>query len=201
MLLLTTTATRAATFVRAAGQLIAQHEDRLPFENPADVLVVAACGYVHNPARAITEACWKVPDAAAAELTLADLLSERLDALTETLDRDARDAVAQHQADLEVLREVRDVDVLTDWLDSRPAAEALHALIGTDPAAFLDREPDLADRVLEWGRRWRQVARRTGTAGISHGAVRAAQCCAADAAPAAGLAVRDKPGNESDEQG
>jgi hypothetical protein len=57
MLLLTTTATRAATFTRAAGQLITQHEDRLPFEDPADVLVVAAGGHVHNPARAITEAC------------------------------------------------------------------------------------------------------------------------------------------------
>jgi hypothetical protein len=80
MLLLTTTATRAATFVRAAGQLIAQHEQRLPFEDPADVLVVAACGHVHDPARAISEACWKVPEAAATELTLTELLSERLDA-------------------------------------------------------------------------------------------------------------------------
>ena len=43
MLLLTTTATRAATFARAAGQLIAQHEERLPFEDRTDVLVIA-CG-------------------------------------------------------------------------------------------------------------------------------------------------------------
>src|SRR5947199_9235662 len=107
MLLLTTPATRAATFVRAAGQLIAQHADRLPFEDPADVLIVAACGHVHSPARAITEACWKVPEAAAAELTLAELLGERLDAQAETEDRDARDAVVQRQADVEVLRELR----------------------------------------------------------------------------------------------
>lgn len=37
MLLLTTTATRAATFVRAAGQLIDQHERMLPFDDPADM--------------------------------------------------------------------------------------------------------------------------------------------------------------------
>jgi hypothetical protein len=159
MLLLTTTATRAATFARAAGQLIAQHEDRLPFEDPTDVLVVAACGHVHNPARAIAEACWKVPEAAAADLTLADLLSERLDAQAETEDRDARDAAAQRQADLDVLRELREVEMLADWLDSRPAAEALDTLIGTNPAAFLEREPDLADQVLEWGRHWRRIPR------------------------------------------
>src|SRR5207248_11438701 len=99
--------------------------------------VVAACGHVHNPAHAITEACWKVPEAAAAELTLAELLSERVDAQTETEDRDARDATAQHLADLDVLRELRDVEALADWLNSRPAAEALHDLIGTDPAAFI----------------------------------------------------------------
>jgi len=159
MLLLTTTATRAATFARAAGQLIAQHEDRLPFEDPTDVLVVAACGLVHDPARAITESCWKVPEAAATELTLAELLSERLEAQTETENRDARDAAAQHLADLDVLRELRSVEMLADWFDSRPAGEALGALIGTDPAAFLAREPDLATRVLEWGRHWRRIPR------------------------------------------
>jgi transcription initiation factor IIE alpha subunit len=159
MLLLTTTATRAATFVRAAGQLITQHEDRLPFEDPADVLVVAACGYVRDPARAITEACWKVPDAAAAELTLTDLLAERLDAQIETEDRDAQDAAAQRLADLDVLRELRDVEALADLLNSPPAAEALHALIGGDPAAFIEREPELAAKVLEWGRHWRRIPR------------------------------------------
>jgi hypothetical protein len=157
MLLLTTTATRAAAFVRAAGQLIAHHEERLPFEDPADVLVVAACGHVHDPARAIGEACWKVPEAAATELTLTELLSERLDAQAETVDRDARDAAAQHLADLDVLRELREADVLTDWLDSRRAAEALKALIGADPVAFYDREPDLANQILEWGRHWRRI--------------------------------------------
>jgi transcription initiation factor IIE alpha subunit len=159
MLLLTTTATRAATFVRAAGQLIAQHEERLPFEDPADVLVVAACGFVHDPARAITESCWTVPEAAATELTLAELLSERLEAQTETEDRDARDAAAQRLADLDVLCELRSVEMLAGWFDSRPAAEALAALIGTDPAAFLAREPDLATQVLEWGRHWRRIPR------------------------------------------
>jgi transcription initiation factor IIE alpha subunit len=159
MLLLTTTATRAATFVRAAGQLIAQREDRLPFEDPADVLVVTACGHVRNPARAITEACWKVPDAAAAELTLADLLGERIDAQIATEDRDTQDAAAQRLADLDVLRELDDVEALADLLSCRPAAEALHALIGTDPAAFIEREPVLAAQFLEWGRHWRRIPR------------------------------------------
>ncbi|HEV7976540.1 hypothetical protein [Amycolatopsis sp.] len=160
LLLLTTTATRAATFARAAGQLITQHEDRLPFEDPADVLVVAACG--HNPAHAITEACWKVPEAAAADLTLVELLSERLDAQAETLDRDARDASAQRQADLDVLRDLRSFQALPDWLDSEPAAEALHALIGTDPAAFLDGDSDLVAQVIEWGRNRRRIPRSDG---------------------------------------
>jgi hypothetical protein len=62
-------------------------------------------------------------------------------------------------ADLDVLRELREVDVLTDWLDSQRVGEALKALIGTDPVAFLDREPDLADQVVEWGRHWRRIPR------------------------------------------
>jgi transcription initiation factor IIE alpha subunit len=159
MLLLTTTATRAATFVRTAGQLIARHEERLPFDDPADVLVVAACGHVHDPTRGISEACWKVPEAAATELTLTELLSERLDARAETDDRGARDVAAQRLADLDVLRELREVDVLTDWVGSRRAAEALNALICTEPAAFLDQEPDLAAQILEWGRHWRRISR------------------------------------------
>jgi hypothetical protein len=100
-----------------------------------------------------------VPEAAATELILAELLSERLDALTETEDRDARNAAAQHLADLDLLRELRSVEILAGWLDNRPAAEALAALIGTDPAVFLNREPDLATQVLEWGRHWRRIPR------------------------------------------
>jgi hypothetical protein len=159
MLLLTTTATRAATFVRAAGQLIARHEERLPFEDPADVLVVAACGHVHDPARAISEACWKVPEAAATELILTELLGERLDARAETQDNDAQRIIAQRQADLDVLQELGTLDTLQDWLGSQPAAEALKAIIRNDPPAFLDNEPDLATQVLEWGRHWRRFPR------------------------------------------
>lgn len=145
MLLLTTTATRAATFVRAAGQLIDQHERMLPFDDPADMLVVAACGHVHDPARAVTEACWKVPEAAAAELTMAELLSERLDAQAESENwHTHHDAAAQRRADLDVLRDLHSFTALADWLDSEPAAEALRGMVGTDPAAFLDAEPDLA---------------------------------------------------------
>jgi len=159
MLLLTTTETRAATFVRAAGQVIGQYEDRLPFEDPADVLVVAACGHVHNPGRAVTTACWKVPDTAATELTLVDLLGERLDARAETLNRAVRDAAAQRQADLDTLRDLTSFVALSDWLGSEPAGEALLALIGADPAAFLDGQPDLAARVIEWASNRRRIPR------------------------------------------
>jgi hypothetical protein len=157
MLLLTTTATRAATFVRAAGQLIARHEERLPFEDPAEVLVVAACGLVRDPGRAVGEACWKVPEAAAAELTLAELLSERLDAQVQTEDNDAQRAIAQRRSDLEVLQELRSLGAMSDWLGSERAAEALKAIIGNDPAGFLDGEPDLAAQILDWGRHWRRI--------------------------------------------
>ncbi len=54
---------------------------------------------------------------------------------------------------------LRSVEVLSDWLDSTPAAEALNALIGTNPAMFLDREPDLAAQVLDWCRHWRRIPR------------------------------------------
>ncbi len=160
MLLLTTTATRAATFVRAAGQLIDQHERTLPFDDPADVLVVAACSHVHDPVRAVIEACWKVPEAAAAELTLAELLSERLEAQAETADWHAHhDAAAKRRADLEALQDLRSFTALADWLNSEPAAEALQTMIGTDPPAFLDTEPDLAAQVIEWGRNRRRIPR------------------------------------------
>src|SRR4051812_25544051 len=101
----------------------------------------------------------RYPDAAATEVTLAELLGERLDAQIETEDRDAQDAAAQHLADLDVLRELRDVEALADLLNSRPAAEALHALIGTAPAAFIEREPELAAQFLERGRHWRRIPR------------------------------------------
>jgi transcription initiation factor IIE alpha subunit len=160
LLLLTTTATRAATFVRAAGQLIDQHERTYPLDDPADVLVVAACGHVHDPVRAITEACWKVPEAAAAELTLGELLSERLEAQAESEDWYAHhDVAARRRADIEVLQDLRSFTALADWLDSEPAAEALRLIIGTAPATFLDTEPDLAGQVIGWGRNRRRVHR------------------------------------------
>jgi hypothetical protein len=160
LLLLTTTATRAATFVRAAGQLIDQYERTLPFDDPADVLVVAACGHVHDPARVVIEACWKVPEAAAAELTLSELLSERLEAQAESEDWHARhDAAARRRADLDVMQDLRSFAGLADWLDSEHAAEAVRAVVGTDPTVFLDTEPGLAEQIIEWGRNRRRMHR------------------------------------------
>jgi DNA-binding transcriptional ArsR family regulator len=60
LLLLTTTATRAATFVRAAQPLLDQHERTYATGDRAETPVVAACGHVRVPARAIVEPCWNV---------------------------------------------------------------------------------------------------------------------------------------------
>ncbi|NJC70033.1 helix-turn-helix domain-containing protein [Planosporangium thailandense] len=73
LLLLTKTATRAATFVRTARSLLEQHERQYGGADPADEPVVAACGLVLEPARAVTEACWMLSDIAASEVTLREI--------------------------------------------------------------------------------------------------------------------------------
>src|SRR5207248_2394843 len=80
LLLLTTTTTRAATFVRTAKPPLDQYERRYASGDRAETPVVTACGLVRDPARAVVEPCWMLPDAAAGELSLAEILAERLDA-------------------------------------------------------------------------------------------------------------------------
>lgn len=77
MLLLTTTATRAVSFLRAAGQVIAKNRQRIDGNDRAAMLVVAACGLVRDPTRAAPEPCWALPDSSTADLTLAEILAER----------------------------------------------------------------------------------------------------------------------------
>ncbi len=157
LLLLTTTPTRAATFVRAAGRLLDQQ--RFAVEDPAAAVVVAACGLVRQPARAITEPCWMLPETST-ELTLAELLAERLDAQAASQAWHAHHTtVFQRREDIEALRDLRSSDSLANQLGSERAAEVLRVLVGSDPAAFLDAEPDLAGRVVSWVRQRRRVGR------------------------------------------
>lgn len=150
MLLLTTTATRAATFVRVAGPMLARHGQTVDSNDPAAALVVAACGLVRAPARAVTETCWSLPDTAA-ELSLAELLGERLDAQARSRAWEIeQDTVVRRREAIDALSGVQRFTGLADWLGSQPAAEALQFLISSGAAAFLDDEPDLANQVVDW---------------------------------------------------
>lgn len=152
LLLLTKTATRAATFVRTARSLLEQHERRYGGADPADEPVVAACGLVLEPARAVTEACWMLSDVAASEVTLAEILTERLDAHAASQAwRQHQQDVVQRRADLDCLQDLQRSAGLADRLGSQRAVQALQTLVGTDPDGFLDAEPELARRIIDWG--------------------------------------------------
>nr|WP_275941261.1 replication-relaxation family protein [Planosporangium flavigriseum] len=160
LLLLTTTATRAATFVRAAQPLLDQHERAYATGDRAEAPVVAACGHVCDPARAIVEPCWMLHEAAAGELTLAEILTERLDAQAESEAwHTYQDTVVRRRADLDALGDLRSVSGLADWLGSECAAAAMRAVVGDDPAKFLDTEPNLANQIIDWSRVRRKIGR------------------------------------------
>jgi hypothetical protein len=156
MLLLTTTASRASTFARGAARQLA-HQDRPRYRRgEADVaraqaLVVAACGLVREPARAVTELCWILPDPAAAEVSLAELLAERIaaqaraDAWYDQLDATTR--VAEQRS---TLYEIARDDGLDELLGDERAGDALRLLVGTDASGLMDAEPELAAAVLAW---------------------------------------------------
>jgi hypothetical protein len=160
LLLLTTTATRAATFVRTAGQVLAHNGQTHDADDPAAALVVAACGHVRDPARAITEPCWMPPETAAAEATLAELLTDRAHAhaLSQAW-HTYQNTVLRRRDDINELRDKATFTHLADWLGSQPAAEVLPMLVGNDPAAFLDAEPDLAGQIVDWLAQRRRVNR------------------------------------------
>jgi len=84
LLVLTTTPARAATFLRGAARTLPriQRTHREPDDiilDEAGALTVAACGYARDPKVAVTERVWMLP-ADGSELTLVDLLAERIDA-------------------------------------------------------------------------------------------------------------------------
>jgi transcription initiation factor IIE alpha subunit len=160
LLLLTTTATRAATFVRTAGRIPDHNGHTHDVDDPAAALVVAVCGHVRDPARAVVEPCWMPPETAAAEATLAELLAERRDAQAASEAwHTFQNTVLRRRGDINELRDVATFTYLADWLGSQPAAEVLPVLIGNDPAAFLDTEPDLSRQILDWFARRRRVNR------------------------------------------
>jgi len=116
LLLFTTTATRLATFMRAAGQVLAQHRNRSDRNDPAAALVIASCGHLRDPGQAVTEARWALPDSTA-DLTLSEILAERA-AAKETSEAwlYERAVVQRRRDDIDALRAIARTGDLADLL-------------------------------------------------------------------------------------
>jgi hypothetical protein len=143
--------------VRAASRPL--DEQRAAAADPGAALVVAACGHVREPGRAVAEPCWTLPDTTT-ELTLAEILTERLHAQHASQAwQDHYTAVIQRREDIDELSRLQAPDGLAHALGNARAAAVLRALIGADPAAFLDAEPDLARRIVDWTRQRRRIGR------------------------------------------
>lgn len=172
MLLLTTTAARSVNYIRAARRTLAA-ADRgrrggyrawAGAEVEADALVVAACGLVRDPGRAVAEPVWLLPDEAAAELTLAELLAERVTTQAAAVAWRAEQAAAeaaQQRADALDDAGRRSVDELTRLLaGDATAAGVLHHLLD-DPARL---DPGLAEQIVTWWGTRRSKRRPDGPA-------------------------------------
>jgi hypothetical protein len=160
MLLLTTTQARAVSFLTAARQVVAKHRRSADPQDRAATLVVAACGLVRDPGDAVAQVCWGLPDDSAADLTLAEILAERVAAKNASYAwLYERDVVQRRRDDIEALRSVAGAYALADWLGSERAAEVLRVLVGTDPVALMDQHPNLAEQVTEWFDRRRRIGR------------------------------------------
>ena len=160
MLLLTTTQNRAVSFLRAAAQVISKHQSKTDPQDEAAVLVVAACGLVRDPGPAVGEPRWALSDDSAPDLTLAEILAERAAARVASDEWVyERDVVQRRRHTFEAVRVLAEASGLADWLGSERAADALRFLVDGDPAAFVDREPDLAEQIADWYDRRRRVGR------------------------------------------
>jgi hypothetical protein len=114
---------------------------------------------VRDPARAVAEPCWTVPDATAADLTLGELLTERLDAQTASeVWQVEQDTMVRRRRANDTLGEVLSFGALADWLGSEKAARAMKVIVA-DPAALLDNEPEFADRMVGWLTQRRRINR------------------------------------------
>jgi hypothetical protein len=171
LLLLTTTPARAANFIRAATRLL--HSTRRAAARPvtgdavsehATRLVVAACGLVRDPARAVTEPVWLVAEPGTAEVTLAELLGERVRAQAEAhaaWQAGAAERQREEQAALLWRAVVREHKTTRAALGHRAAAVARRVY---DDGAMLDAQPRLAQALLAW---WEQRTPRTAAAAVA----------------------------------
>ena len=168
MLLLTTTPARATTYIRGARRTLTGGRGPAGYRGAdpdADRLVVAACGLVRDPGRAVTEAVWLLDDEATAEVSLAELLAGRVTAQRHAAAAAAaakrRQVVLERQGALDEIGR-RQVWDLARLLDDPEAAEALGLLVD-DPDRFLTDEEQLALAVIAW---WgpRRARRPTGPA-------------------------------------
>jgi DNA-binding transcriptional ArsR family regulator len=158
LLFLTTTAARATTFMRAAERALAAHEravGRRWGEDAAVVhaekLMVAACGLVRDPARAVVEHCWLLPDQTLGEVSLAEILAERVAAqATADVILAAQEADRNRRDDAALLHDLiyRQKDSLRAELGEH-AIEVLDHLDRVD-ARIADAQPDLAQALLSW---------------------------------------------------
>jgi hypothetical protein len=149
MLLFTTTGTRAATFVRVAGQVLAKHQRRFEDTDPAAALVVAACGYVRDPAVAATDILGRL-------VTARDLWPGQADAGDATLVLPATAGMDGPWTRASMTR------IAEDWLmgglvDRRlflsasgaVLAQALTAFLGTSPPAATVGAPTPEDPLVD----------------------------------------------------
>ena len=156
LLLLTTTAARATTFVRTSRRVLAADAPSHRYRRPeadldAEALVVAACGLVRDPGRAVVEPVWAPPEQAAAELTLAQLLAERVAAQARaTAWRDAERARSAVEERLDALGAVvrQGEDELGRLLGDAGAGEALARLAGVPGLG--EHDPGLVEAVYGW---------------------------------------------------
>jgi hypothetical protein len=168
LLLLTTTQSRAVTFLRAAAKVAASvrrgRELSYRFAGygragrdvaEAERLVIAACGHVRNPADAIAGRVWLLagaePDDEPAPVPLAELLGERV-AAQQVADR----WYARIEADLAAARRAARLgdlargQELAEQLGDPVAAAGYARLVGHDVDAFTAAHPQLAEQVLLW---------------------------------------------------
>lgn len=164
LLLLTTTPARATNWIRAAGKLVEVHRRGRGMDYRfrgrgragrdiahAEQMVIAACGLVRDPGTAVTDPVWMLSEDAATDVSLAELLGERLaaqavaDRWYASFEAEARE-LRRQAALLDVARD----DDLADLLGDPVAAGVLTRLVDHDAEQFTAAHPELAEQILAW---------------------------------------------------